>query len=123
MMLGVRGVGLAVVHLQLRAGGARDDGVGLGLCVFGLALELRHRRDVVPGVGVRMVGMSGKDAEKEGEGEREVNVRICFELSTRDDDGNINGTFGLAMTIGESDKEIDYQPEDYDAKYGDEEGE
>lgn len=70
-----------------------------------------------------MVGMSGKDAEKEGEGEREVNVRICFELSTRDDDGNINGTFGLAMTMGESDKEIDYQPEDYDAKYGDEEGE
>ena len=38
-----------------------------------------------------------------------MNVRICFELSTRDDDGNINGTFGLAMTIGESDKEIDYQ--------------
>lgn len=82
-----------------------------------------------------------------------MNVRICFELSTRDDDGNINGTFGLAMTIGESDKEIDYQkltatinkegvlrtaglvdfvksedvkiitPEEYDEKYGDEEGE
>ena len=82
-----------------------------------------------------------------------MNVRICFELSTRDDGGNINGTFGLAMTIGESDKEIDYQkltatinkegvlrtaglvdfvksedvkiitPEEYDEKYGDEEGE
>lgn len=34
-----------------------------------------------------------------------MKVRICFELSTRDDGGNINGTFGLAMTIGESDKE------------------
>lgn len=86
-------------------------------------------------------------------GEREMKVRVCFELSTRDDDGNVNGTFGLAMTIGESDKEIDYQqltatinkegvlrttalvgfvkpedvkiitPEEYDEKYGDEEGE
>lgn len=82
-----------------------------------------------------------------------MKVRVCFELSTRDDDGNISGTFGLAMTIGESDKEIDYQqltasinkegvlrttclvdfvkpedvriitPEEYDEKYGDEEGE
>ena len=81
-----------------------------------------------------------------------MKVRVCFELSTRDDDGNIDGTFGLAMTIGESDKEIDYQqltatinkegvlrtaaldgfvkpedvkiitPEEYDEKYGDEEG-
>lgn len=38
-----------------------------------------------------------------------MKIRVCFELSTRDEDGNINSTFGLAMTIGESEKEIDYQ--------------
>lgn len=38
-----------------------------------------------------------------------MKIRVCFELSTRDESGNINGTFGLAMTIGESEKEIDYQ--------------
>lgn len=51
-MLRVPGVGLAVVHLQLRAGGSGDDGVGLGLRALGLALKLRYRRDVVPGLGV-----------------------------------------------------------------------
>lgn len=80
-----------------------------------------------------------------------MKVRICFELSTRDDTGDIESTFGLAMTIGETEKEIDYQkltaainkegvlrtacldslvkpedmkvitPEEYDEKYGDEE--
>ncbi|WP_304964929.1 hypothetical protein [uncultured Oscillibacter sp.] len=81
-----------------------------------------------------------------------MNVRICFELSSRDENGNIDSTFGLAMTIGESEKEIDYQkltasinkegvlrtacldsivkaedvkiitPEEYDEKYGEEAG-
>ena len=78
-----------------------------------------------------------------------MKIRICFELCTRDDAGNITDTFGLAMAIGESDREIDYQkltasvnkagvlrttcldslvkpedvkiitPEEYDEKYGD----
>lgn len=82
-----------------------------------------------------------------------MKVRVCFELCTRDEAGNIESIFGLAMTIGESGKEIDYQqltatinkegvlrttcldgivkpedmkiitPEEYDEKYGDEEGE
>lgn len=77
-----------------------------------------------------------------------MKVRICFELSSRDENGNIDSTFGLAMTIGDSEKEIDYQkltasinkegvlrtacldsivkaedvriitPEEYDGKYG-----
>ena len=81
-----------------------------------------------------------------------MNVRICFELSSRDENGNIDSTFGLAMAIGESEKEIDYQkltasinkegvlrtacldsivkaedvkiitPEEYDEKYGEEAG-
>lgn len=80
-----------------------------------------------------------------------MKIRICFELSTRDDAGNIDSTFGLEMAIGESDKEVDYQkltasvnkegvlqttclagivkpedmkiisPEEYDEKYGDKE--
>ena len=74
-----------------------------------------------------------------------MKVRVCFELNTRDEAGNVDSTFGLAMTIGESEKEIDYQqltaainkegvdravkpedmkiitPEEYDEKYGDEE--
>ena len=78
-----------------------------------------------------------------------MKIRICFELCTRDEAGNIADTFGLAMAIGESDREIDYQkltasvnkegvlrttcldslvkpedvkiitPEEYDEKYGD----
>ena len=80
-----------------------------------------------------------------------MRVRVCFELNTRDEAGNVDSTFGLAMTIGESEKEIDYKqltaainkegvwrtacldravkpedmkiitPEEYDEKYGDEE--
>lgn len=80
-----------------------------------------------------------------------MKIRVCFELSTRNEAGNVDSTFGLSMTIGESDKEIDYQeltasinkegvlrttcldsivkpedmriitPEEYDEKYGDEE--
>ncbi len=38
-----------------------------------------------------------------------MKIRVCFELSTRDEDGNINNTFGLSMSIGEIEKEIDYQ--------------
>lgn len=78
-----------------------------------------------------------------------MKIRACFELFTRDEGGNISDTFGLSMTIGESEKEIDYQaltasinkegvlqtvcldgivrpedmriitPEEYDRKYGD----
>lgn len=80
-----------------------------------------------------------------------MKIRVCFELSTRNEAGNVDSTFGLSMTIGESGKEIDYQkltasinkegvlrtacldsivkpedmriitPEEYDEKYGDEE--
>lgn len=38
-----------------------------------------------------------------------MKIRICFELCTRDEAGNVADTFGLAMNIGESDREIDYQ--------------
>ncbi len=78
-----------------------------------------------------------------------MEIRVCFELSSRNESGNIDSTFGLAMTIDESEKEIDYQklmssinkdsvlriacldgivmpedmkvitPEEYDLKYGD----
>ena len=80
-----------------------------------------------------------------------MDIRICFELCTRDENGDIDSMLGLAMTIGESDGEIDYPklvasinkegilqttcldgivkpedmkiitPEEYDEKYGDEE--
>ena len=79
-----------------------------------------------------------------------MKVRVCFELNTRDEAGNIADTLGLAVAIGESDREIDYQkltasvniegvlrtigldslvspedvkiitPEEYDEEYGDE---
>ena len=52
MILPVCRVGLVVVHLQLRAGGSGDNGTGLFLGVLGLALDLRHWRDVVAGMGV-----------------------------------------------------------------------
>ncbi len=80
-----------------------------------------------------------------------MKIQLFFELSTRDDDGNIDNTFGLAMTFGEVEKTIDYRalaasvnkegvlrttcldgivrpedvkiitPDEYDEKYGDEE--
>ena len=38
-----------------------------------------------------------------------MKIRVCFELCTRDETGNITDTFGLAIIIGESAREIDYQ--------------
>ncbi len=38
-----------------------------------------------------------------------MKIKLFFELSTRDEDGNIDNTFGLAMTFGETEKEIDYR--------------
>ena len=82
-----------------------------------------------------------------------MKIRVYFELCTRDEAGAVADTFGLAMTIAESDREVDYKkltasinkegvlrttcldsivkpedmkiitPEEYDEKYGDEEGE
>ena len=78
-----------------------------------------------------------------------MKIRVCFELCTRDEDKNIDGIFGLAMEIGETNTGVDYgeltksvnigevlrvtgldglvkpedvkiiTPEEYDEKYGD----
>lgn len=55
LILCAHGVGLAVVYLQLRAGSPGDDGVCLSFGMLRLALELGHRRNVVPGLGMRPI--------------------------------------------------------------------
>lgn len=45
-------VGLGVVRLQLRPGGPGDDRPGGLFGVLGLSLDLRHRRDLIAGMGV-----------------------------------------------------------------------
>lgn len=79
-----------------------------------------------------------------------MEIRVCFELLTRDENGNIDSTFGLDINMGENEKVTNYQlltalldrkkvlrtacldgivrpedikiitPEEYDKKYGNE---